>query len=248
MSNNKKPQEVSYTYKREKKISLLSLLGVYEAIAFVFALVSAAAIFNACFEYDSEFVGGFSSGLAVMTAMLLIGMPIFLVGIYSSNYPLLLTMPVKSQTVPLQMSLITDVTHLLCATLEISLMLYIGKGHVIVYKLFSLLVIYILAHISLYIATTPALRSTAADSAKKGGGIWWFFAYIIGCVVIVTAEVLIAEETKLDAIGLTAVMIAIVIGAVVTRILTYKGIKNKVRVIKIYKPKKAKKQKELSYV
>ncbi len=248
MSNNKKPQEVSYTYKREKKISLLSLLGVYEAIAFVFALVSAAAIFNACFEYDTEFVGGFSSGLAVMTAMLLIGMPIFLVGIYSSNYPLLLTMPVKSQTVPLQMSLITDVTHLLCATLEISLMLYIGKGHVIVYKLFSLLVIYILAHISLYIATTPALRSTAADSAKKGGGIWWFFAYIIGCVVIVTAEVLIAEETKLNALGLTAVMVAFVIGAVVTRMLTYKGIKNKVRVIKIYKPKKVKKQKELSYV
>jgi hypothetical protein len=85
MSNKDKPQEVSYTYKREKKISILSLLGVYEAIALVFALVSAVAIFNACFEYDSEFVVGFSSGLAVMTAMLLIGMPIFIVGMYSSN-------------------------------------------------------------------------------------------------------------------------------------------------------------------
>ncbi len=248
MSNKNKPQEVSYTYKREKKISILSLLGVYEAIAFVFALVSAVAIFNACFEYDSGFVGGFSSGLAVMTAMLLIGMSIFIVGMYSSNYPLLLTMPVKSQNVPLQMSLITDVTHLLCATLEIILMICIGKGNVIVFKLFSLLIIYILAHISLYIATTPALRTNAADTAKKGGGFWWFFAYIIGCVAIVTSEVFIAEETKLNTIGLTAVMIAFVIGAVVTRILTYKGIKNKVRVIKIYKPKKVKKQKELSYV
>lgn len=251
MSNKgEKSTENVYTYKSNKKISILSLLGVYEAIALVFGIVSAISMFNAICEYDYDFVGGFSSGLAVMIAMLLTGMPIFIVGMYSSNYSLISTIPVKSQNVPLQMALIVDITHLLCAAMEISLMLFIGKGHVVVFKLAALILLYIMAHISLYFATSPGLRSTASDSAKRGGGLWWFITYIVGVLVIIVAEILIGEETKLDTLGLAVVMAVLVTGAVITRILSYRGVKNKVRVIKAYKQKKkkAKKEKELSYV
>lgn len=236
--------------KRFKAIdSFFSLLGVYSLVATVVVLASVSNAVNAVVEYDTEFLEGFSTGFAVMCSMALIGMAIVVVGIYGANYNLLCVIPLKTSTVPAQMVAVIDITHLMCAVLDIFVMCIAGAASAIPIKLIQILTLYIMTQITLYATTNPGLAQNIGANGFKGArSIVWFILYIAGVIVVMVTTVLVYEGTDFSTPVKLAVTGALAVGAVVTRILVYKGIKNKVRLIKNYKEKKKKKIKEVSYV
>lgn len=227
------------------------MLGCYTLVAWMFLLVTASNVVSAAIGYDPDALSGIGVSVCMLFGMILSGVGVIIAAIYGQNYQLLCVVPLKSSTVPMQMSLLVDIVHALCAAANIMIMLLCGYYSMIPMRLVILLALYIIAHCSLSVIVSPGMRNVNFQEANKGKGVLLYFMYLIPIVVIMVLQILMTPEfTAKDSVKLftmIALPVAAVI-AVIARIVTARVIYNKVRVVKVYKKKKAKKQKTESYV
>lgn len=175
--------------------------------------------------------------------------PIWINLIYSGNYSLMNVFPMKSSTVPLQMTLILDIINFIYFITDIIFKLISPNQYVLSLTLIPALLIYMTSHIILYICINPGLKADNGQSLKTGLSI---FTLIIVYIVLILAaaissasiEVTNTKSDKLNILNIVSCILAV--SAVIVRFISYKGIKSKIRLIKVYKTKKA--NKNISYV
>lgn len=208
-------------------------------------------IINAVTGYNMELFGGVWSGSTVAMAMLMILTPVAIAMSYMNQYRLLTAMPMAMGTVPAQMSLLTDLVYIIIVVIDMIAMLIAGIYEGALLKLSTTLVLYIISHIALYISARTAAKSYGT-AGKVLSGLLGFLGYGFGGAFTMVSSTMIYE--KYDVIeGQYAILLAILAGmavlAAVTRVVSYKGIVNCVRQVKIYKGTAEKKQvREEQYV
>ena len=204
----------------------------------------------AMYGYDVDSLpGGIIMGLYMVGSVILVVSSLLIPSIYALRYTLMCVFPMKSSYVAIQMSLAVDVLYLISSATDVAMMALAGIASKIPLKLILMVFLYIVTHITLYMNTNPALRQEDSGFVKKR--MWLVFGFFYIAVVFAAMGIgyLICEKISYNTIYKVAVgtgLAVLSVSAAVTRILTGKGIKNKVRLIKVYKPSNRKK--EESYV
>lgn len=197
-----------------------------------------------------EAEGGGIMGLQVASSLIMLFASI-LIGInIGSNYTFVSTIPAKTSKIPLAMSLALDSIFAAVVLSDVVFFIVFGIAKYIPVKLISHLVMYIACHISLYSNVMPG--GSKMDPYRLGfiSGFTGFIGYFVCTLTNAFVGRFIAdgvEYSKNSKLAVTIILAVLVVGAIVTRILSYKGVKSKLRLMKIYKSKK-KKTKEESYV
>ncbi len=231
-------------------VKCFNFIGLFRPILTTYLLVTAFNI--APYIFRSEDTRGFLMGFSAVSVMFLAGIPIFIVSLVQTRYNLLSFLPMKASTVPAQLSLSVDVIHFANAITETVIFILTDRAELLPIKFITLFIIYIDAHLTLAMNVTPGLSQSNIVSRKVGSGI---FIIVIEFLAIVIAMILntitVVEKIKtIDKYHTVCgiVLGVIVIAAIVIRVLTYKNIKNKIRLIKVFKPKKVKAPDEYAYV
>ncbi len=228
------------------------MLGLYSLIAVCFCIASVASLLSAVTGYDVDALGGFGMGLLVAFSMLLSGVGVFIYAIYSQNYQFLCVVPLKASTVPQQMALLVDIIHAICAAADVIFIVLCGHAGRLPMRLIMLLFLYILAHSMLCVSVTPGMRNVNFLETNKGKGVVLYIVYLICISAMMVMQILMTESFITDP-SVQSILWLVVLGmaaiTVLARIVTYRILRNKVRMIKWRDVKKAKKAKrEVSYV
>ena len=231
--------------------SVIDIMGLGSLILLSAGVSSVINIINAVTGYNMELFGGMWSGSTVAMSMLMILTPVAIAMSYMNQYRLLTAMPMAMGTVPAQMSLLTDLVYIIIVVIDMIAMLIAGIYEGALLKLSATLGLYIISHIALYISARTAARSYGT-AGKVVSGLLCFLGYGFGGAFTMISSSMIYEEYDVIE-GQYGILLAILAGmavlAAVTRIVSYKGIVNCVRQIKIYKGTAKKKQvREEQYV
>lgn len=237
---------------KDLKASLkcFNFIGLFQPVLTAYLLVTAFNI--APYFIKIESVSNFLSGFSVVNVMILAGIPIFIVSLVQTRYNLLSFLPMKASTVPAQMSLSIDILHIANAITETIIFIVTDKVEYLPLKFVTLLIIYINAHITLAMSVTPGLSQSNMVSRRVGTGILLVYIQIIVFIAAMILNTLTVID-KIKSTGKYFIICAVALGvlavaSIVVRVLTYKNIRNKVRLIKVYKPKKVKKPDEYAYI
>ena len=197
-----------------------------------------------------EAEGGGIMGLQVASSLILL-FASMLIGInIGSNYTFVSTIPAKTSKIPLAMSLALDSIFAAVVLSDVVFFIVFGIAKYIPVKLISYLVMYIACHISLYSNVMPG--GSKMDPYRMGfmSGFTGFMGYIICTLTNAFVSMFIADGidySHKSKLIVTILLSVLIVGAILTRALSYKGLKSKLRLMKVYKTKK-KKVKEESYV
>ncbi len=225
------------------------MLGAYSIAAVAFCIVTACNFFDAVIGCDMDAFGSTSVYTGMISAIVLCGVGLVIQAVYSQNYQLLCVFPIKASSVPRQMVLLLDLIHLLCAAADAGMLLLCGYGNLVPLKLSLALVLYMVAHITLWLNVNPGMSRTDIRNGRKGMIVGITLLYILVISAVLTCYILAGGEyegTSVQTVGIIATVAAAVL-AVPVRILTYRGVRSKVRLIKVYKGA-GKKSREVSYV
>lgn len=189
-------------------------------------------------------------GLQVASSLLLLFVSILIGVNIGSNYTFVSTIPAKTSKIPLAMSLLLDLVFATVVLSDVIFFIVFDIAKYIPVKLISYLVMYIACHISLYVNIMPG--GSKMDPYRMGfiSGFSGFMGYMICCMVNAFVTIFISDGmdySRKATLIITIVLSVLFVGAVLTRILSYRGVRSKLRLMKIYKTKK-KKIKEESYV
>lgn len=231
--------------------SFARIMGFGSLILLSAGVSSVINIINAVTGYNMDMFGGVWSGSTVAMSMLMILTPVAIAMSYMNQYRLLTAMPMAMGTVPAQMSLLTDLVYIIIVVIDMIAMLIAGIYEGALLKLSTTLGLYIISHITLYISARTAARSYGT-AGKVLSGLLGFLGYGFGGAFTMVSSTMIYEEYDIIG-GQYAILLAILAGmavlAAVTRVVSYKGIVNCVRQVKIYKGTAEKKQvREEQYV
>lgn len=202
-------------------------------------------IVNAFTRYNMEMFDGMWSAVTIaMYTVLLIITPAAIAMSYMNHYRLLTAMPMAMETIPAQMSLLTDLVYIIIAVIDMTAMCIAGIYEGALLKLSAALGLYVISHIALYISARTGAKSYGT-AGKVISGLLFFAGYGIGCAFTTVPCNMIYEEYQVID-GQYGILLVILSGmavlAVITRIVSYKGIRNCVRQRKIYKGTAKKKQ------
>lgn len=201
-------------------------------------------IINAVTGYNMEMFGGMWSGSTIAMAIFMILTPAAIAMSYMNQYRLLTAMPMAMGTVPAQMSLLTDLVYIIIVVIDMIAMLIAGIYEGALLKLSATLGLYIISHIALYISARTAAKSYGT-AGKVVSGILCFLGYGFGGALSMVSCSMIYDHYDVIE-GQYGILLAVLAGmavlAAVARIVSYKGIVNCVRQIKIYKGTAKKKQ------
>lgn len=232
-----------------KNVSLLNeLLHIKSTCLWLTLSVVVIHIFGAWFRYDTDHGLVFSG--QIVSIMLIMFLAAFIAVSVSSNYTFIATLPVKTSDIHTYMSLTLDLAFIIIAAANaVAFVLFDMAVHIPI-RMIPHLVMYILCHIFLYTLTAPGGSKQNPQQLGIFSGFMGFIGYIMGAVSSASTSFFINKYSSYSEDGITA--IAIILGAlsaaaVITRILSNKGIRSKLRLIKIYKKKK-KSDKAVSYV
>ncbi len=220
------------------------ILGCYTLLAWSVGIVTVVNFINAVTGYDMDLFGGFSAGLCTVYAMILTGVGLFIVLMYSGNYQFLNVIPLKSSTVPMQMSLLLDLVHGLVLLLDVMVLLLCAQTALLPMRLLLAIMVYAIAHIGQCCIPEPGLRSTNMQEVRKGKGFLLYILYVISMIAVMVLNMLVSKILMPWHIA-AVVLPAAAVAAAIIRVVTYRVLRNKVRLVKTYKPKK---QKLESYV
>lgn len=217
--------------------SFADLMGFGSLILLTAGGGSAINIINAVTGYNMELFDGLWSVSVAMYAMLMVLAPAAIAMTYMSQYRLLTAMPMAMETVPAQMSLLTDLVYIIIVVIDMIAMLIAGIYEGALLKLSTTLGLYIISHIALYISARTGAKSYGT-AGKVVSGLLCFLDYGMGGALTVISCTMIYEYY--DVIdGQYGVLLGILAGmavlAAVTRVVSYNGIRNCVRQRKIYK-------------
>lgn len=196
---------------------------------------------------EGSAIEGFSLGVSVAFSLCICFVPIFLVSSTSKRYTLICVFPAKASRVPFILSASVDIMYLICIITDLLLLTLYNRTYLILITLLKYLVSYIYSNLALYQSVTPALK-IQSDKVSSNAVLKIIFG-ILWYVLIICFTIL--EGKKIDEKWNTLIICGIIVMfvfSIISRVLTGKGVKNKIRVIKIYKEKNVKKQKEESYV
>ena len=224
--------------------SFARIMGFGSLILLSAGVSSVINIINAVTGYNMELFGGMWSGSTVAMAMLMILTPVAIAMSYMNQYRLLTAMPMAMGTVPAQMSLLTDLVYIIIVVIDMIAMLIAGIYEGALLKLSTTLGLYIISHITLYISARTAAKSYGT-AGKVVSGLLGFLGYGFGGALSMVSCSMIYDHYDVIE-GQNGILLAILAGmavlAAVARIVSYKGIVNCVRQIKIYKGTAKKKQ------
>lgn len=232
--------------------SFARIMGFGSLILMAAGVGSVINIINAVTGYNMEMLDGFWSVVTVMMcAIMMVLVPVAIAMSYMNQYRLLTAMPMAMGTVPAQMSLLTDLVYIIIVVIDMIAMLIAGIYEGALLKLSTTLGLYIISHIALYISARTAAKSYGT-AGKVVSGLLCFLGYGFGGAFTMISSAMIYEEYDVIE-GQYGILLAVLAGmavlAAVTRIVSYKGIVNCVRQIKIYKGTAKKKQvREEQYV
>ncbi len=228
------------------------MLGLYSLIAVCFCIASVASLLGAVTGYDVDALGGFGMGLLMAFSMLLSGVGVFISAIYSQNYQLICVVPLKASTVPQQMALLVDIIHVICAAADVIFTVLCGHIARLPMRLIMLLFLYIIAHSMLCAIVSPGMRNVNFQETSKGKGVVLYIIYLVCLCAVIVMQVLLTESFITEASAkpiLLLVLLGAAAAAVIARIVTYRILRNKVRMIKASEARRARKAKrEESYV
>lgn len=235
--NNKKPSLFKYT----------KLFDFILTICLVNTVINVITINYSDFEKSNfEFI---IVGMSFANTFILCGAPLFVSSMLSKQYSLMCTMPFRSSKVPEMISSSCDIIHGLNFVIEVVLTILIAGVEVLPMRLIRMAVMYILANTLLYLSVNPELKviETSKESVKKSGV--YFFLYLGGYCTIILLYALQSEKYSYTARLVMYIIFAFLCPlSVIVRYLSGKGVKNKIRVVKLYNTKKVKKQKVESYI
>lgn len=227
---------------------LMKLLPIGNGCISVILIAIAANIFSAWTGYDFDKGAPIGVQIGMAVCMLFVSM---LVAInVSYNYTFISTLPVKTSKIHVFMSAVVDCSFLIVAAVDAVIFVIFGMAEHIPVRTITYLVMYISSHIVLYAAITPGGGKQDSHRTNIISGFTGFGGYLLAAISNAATSAVIENNTSYSKSGKTAIAIILVVlfvSAVITRILTNKGIKSKLRLIKIYKKKK-KSPKTESYV
>lgn len=189
--------------------------------------------------------------LGTLIAMVLCGFPIILVSRTTMNYGLVCAVPVKASVVPVMLSLCVDFVHFANLITELVIIAVKESYNLIPMKIISVLIMYICAHVMLNINVTPGLLQREVRYRKNTATAAIFFFEIIIIIAAVSFTIIASSAVKYTVPIRILVGIAIAVlsvAAVIARTVSYKLMKNKIRLIRVYKEIKEKEEKEISYI
>lgn len=232
-----------------KNISLLNeLLHINSACMWMTLITVVINIFGAWFRYDRD--KGFVFGSQIAAIMLTMFLAVVIAVNVSSNYTFISTLPVKISDIHIYMSLTLDLAFIIIIAADaVTFALFNMAVHIPV-RMISHLFMYIFSHILLYATTTPGGSKQDSQRTTILSAIMGFMGYFISIVSNAIVSSVIDDNTSYSKSGKIAIAIilgVLFVSAVITRILTNKGIKSKLRLMKVYKGKKKSKKAE-SYV
>ena len=225
--------------------SFAGIMGLGSLILMAAGFGSVINIINAVTGYNMEMFHGFWSVVTVvMYAMLMILVPVAIAMSYMNQYRLLTAMPMAMETVPAQMSLLTDFIYIIIVVIDMIAMCIAGIYEGALLRLSTTLGLYIISHIALYVSARTGAKSYGT-AGKVISSILFFIGYGLGAGFNMVSCTMIYENYDMIA-GQYGILFGILAGmsvlAAVTRLVSYKGIRNCVRQIKIYKGTAKKKQ------
>lgn len=227
---------------------LMRLLPIGNGCITVTLIAIAGNIISACTDYDMD--KGFSFGLQVATVMCMMFVALLVAINVSCNYTFISTLPVKTSKIHVFMSAVVDCSFFTIVAADAVIFAVLGLAEHFPLRMISHLVMYISSHVLLYTAITPGGGKQDTQRTNIVSAIAGFGGYFLAIISNAATGAVIEKSSGYSKSGITAISIilgVLLISAVITRILTNKGIKSKLRLMKVYKGKKQSKNSE-SYV
>lgn len=227
---------------------LMKLLPIGSGCITVTLIAIAANIFSAWTGYDMD--KGISFGVQIGMVMAIMCISMLVAINVSYNYTFISTLPVKTSKLHVFMSLTADCSFFVIAAVDVVVFVIFGMAEHIPVRTITYLVMYISSHIVLYAAITPGGGKQDTQRTNIVSAIAGFGGYFLAIISNAATGAVIEKSSGYSKSGITAISIilgVLLVSAVITRILTNKGIKSKLRLMKVYKGKKQSKKSE-SYV
>ncbi len=230
----------------------LSLFGITDLLRIISLIIIVGNALVAFFKYDSERFDGMITGVGVMTAIALLIFPVCIASVFISHYTFMTTLPVKTSKIPDIFMKTMDSQFAIIILADAVVMFLTGFERQIVIKALIYLVFYIMSYIFLYVSVTPG--ATKDTNIKRGiiGGVLGFTGYLAGIAASAALTMIIEDNRVYTSKQLTIILIifsVIMLCAILTRLLVGRGVRTKIRLMKVYKTRSKKKaQKEESYV
>ncbi len=229
----------------------MELTGIWMLILIIVIVVSTVNIISAVTGYDMTIAKEMWAISPVITGMAIISSAALVATSYITQYNLLTALPVSMETLPHQISIIMDAMFSGIMVIDFIALAAVDMKEFIFLKMALYMFLYIVSRITLYVS----VRTAAKTYGKLGNvmnGILCSVGYGLSAGVNAGVCVFMGEQHELVK-GKYAVLIAIAAGSIVLAlisvILTHKGIKNCIRQTKKYKSVSAKKRVKVeSYV
>lgn len=227
---------------------LMKLLPIGNGCISVILIAIAVNIFSAWNKYDMN--KGISGGVQIAMVMAMMCISMLVAISVSYNYTFISTLPVKTSKIHVFMSAVVDCSFLIVAALDAVIFVVFGMAEHIPVKAITYLIMYISSRILLCAAIPPGGGKQDSHRTNVVSGFAGFFGYLLAAISNSVTASVIDDNTSYSKSGKIAIAIilgVLFVSAVITRILTNKGIKSKLRLMKVYKGKKKSKKAE-SYV
>lgn len=219
----------------------IKLMGMESMFPFMILLMTFINIMNINIGYNMEFMDGLWSMASVVFVVVLLVTAIVVAMNYTNYYKLLVAMPMKLDKTPMQMMMLLDFTVIIVMLIDVIAMAVSGYGMAILVKTAFMFILYAAVCMLFYISVRTGFKFYGAIG-KVLSGILCFIIYAV-CITIYMAVLALIRDNS-DALTdnkvlILGIFLLCAVLAVITRIISYKGVINCVRQTKIYKTKKS---------